>query len=54
MLGAGAIALFVIFFLGRGLRPMWERSARAEKDWPALVLPLLFVIGFVVLLLAIV
>lgn len=30
---------------------MWERSQRAEKDWGALLIPLLFVIGFVALLL---
>lgn len=51
ILGAAAIALFVILFFGRGLRPMWERSQRAEKDWGALLIPLLFVIGFVALLL---
>ncbi len=51
ILGAAAIALFVIFFFGRGLRHQWERSARAEKDWGALLLPLLFLVGFVALLL---
>lgn len=50
ILGVAAIALFVIFFFGRGLRHQWERSARAEKDWGALVVPLLFVVGFIALL----
>lgn len=54
LLGAGAIALFVIFFWGRGVKDMLERSAKAEKDWKGFLLPVAVVILFVIFLIMVV
>lgn len=50
LLGVGALVL--IFFLWPGIRQTMERSRQAEKDWPALIKPLVAVILFVLVLIA--
>ena len=54
MLLAGIIALLVIFWFRPGIKATLERSRKAPKDWPALLLPLAAVVAFVLLLLAMV
>ena len=46
----GALALLVIFWFRPGLKAIGERSRNAPKDWPAVLIPLALVIGFVWLL----
>ncbi len=48
LLGVGALVL--IFFLWPGIKQTLERSKQAEKDWPAVILPLAIVVLFVLAL----
>lgn len=46
----GALALLVIWWFRPGLQAARERSRNAKKDWPAVLIPLALVVGFVWLL----
>lgn len=48
------LVLLVIFWFRPGIKASLERSRHAEKDWPAFLIPLGFVVLFVVFLLLIV
>ena len=50
----GALALLVLLWFRPGIKQMLERSREAEKDWPAVILPLVVVVLFVILLIALV
>ena len=49
-LALGAIALLVIFWFKPGVSAALKQSEEAQKDWPALLLPIVAVILFVVFL----
>ncbi|MEW5056063.1 hypothetical protein A9Q80_07250 [Cycloclasticus sp. 46_83_sub15_T18] len=51
-LALGAVALLVIFWFKPGINAALKQSAEAEKDWPALLLPIAGVILFVIFLVA--
>lgn len=54
MLALGAVALLVIFWFRPGIRAAMEQSRNAEKkDWMSLLAPLLLVVVFVIVLIAI-
>ncbi len=53
MLLYGAIALLVIFWFRPGIKAAMERSREAEKDWPAVLVPIILVVLFVAFLVAI-
>ncbi|ORU89638.1 MAG: hypothetical protein A6F71_01305 [Cycloclasticus sp. symbiont of Poecilosclerida sp. M] len=46
----GAFCLLLIFWFRPGVKATLQRSAEAEKDWPAVLLPIAAVILFVVFL----
>lgn len=46
----GVLALLIVLFFGRGIKPMVERSKNAPKDWPGLLIPIALVVGFIVLM----
>lgn len=50
----GALVLLVLFWLGPGVKASLERSKNAEADWKAVLLPLGFVVLFVLFLIAMV
>jgi hypothetical protein len=50
----GVLALLVLLFFFPGVRRMVEQSQQAEKDWPAVLIPLALVVLFVIGLMAIV
>ena len=52
MLLYGAIALLVIFWFRPGIKAAMQRSKEAEKDWPAVLIPIAIVVLFVVFLVA--
>ncbi len=52
MLLYGAIALLVIFWFRPGIKAAMQRSREAEKDWPAVLIPIAIVVLFVVFLVA--
>jgi len=49
-LALGAVALLVIFMFRPGIKAALKQSEQAEKDWPAVLLPLLAVVLFVLFL----
>ncbi|OUR82207.1 hypothetical protein A9Q82_07650 [Cycloclasticus sp. 46_120_T64] len=51
-LALGAVALLVIFWFKPGINAALKQSEEAEKDWPALLLPIAGVILFVIFLVA--
>ena len=51
-LALGAVALLVIFWFKPGVSAALKQSEEAQKDWPALLLPIVAVILFVVFLIA--
>jgi len=51
-LALGAVALLVIFWFKPGVGAALKQSEEAQKDWPALLLPIVAVILFVVFLVA--
>lgn len=50
----GALVLLVLFWMGPGVKVSLERSKNAETDWKAVLLPLGFVVLFVLFLIAMV
>jgi hypothetical protein len=50
----GILAVGIILLFRPGIKAALERSRQAEKDWPALLLPLAAVVAFVILLIALV
>jgi hypothetical protein len=50
LLGAAAVLIFFVF--RPGVKAAMKRSAEAEKDWPAVLVPLGIVVLFVILLIA--
>lgn len=46
----GALALLVILWFRPGIKASLERSKQAEKDWPAVLIPIALVVGFVIFL----
>lgn len=50
-LALGAIALLVIFWFKPGISAALKQSEEAEKDWPAIIVPIGGVILFVIFLL---
>ncbi len=46
----GLAALLVILWFRPGIKAAMERSRNAEKDWPAVLIPLALVVLFVLLL----
>lgn len=53
-LGLLLIAAVAILWFLPGVKRMLEASEKAEKDWPAVLIPLALVVSFVVLLIALV
>lgn len=54
-LAVGAIAVAVIFFFGPGVKQAFKQSSEStSKDWMGVVVPLLLVVLFVMLLVAMV
>lgn len=49
---AGLIGLGVIFWAGPGIKTTIEQSRKAESDWVGLLVPIGFVIIFVIFLVA--
>ena len=50
----GAMVILVIFWFRPGIKASLEQSRNAEKDWGSLLLPLGFVLLFVIFLVAMV
>ena len=50
----GILALLIILWFFPGVKTLMKQSADTPRDWPAVVLPLLAVVAFVVLLISIV
>ena len=48
----GILALLIILWFFPGVKTLMKQSADTPRDWPAVVLPLLAVVAFVVLLLS--
>ena len=46
----GAFALLLLFWVMPGMKDIMERSKMADKDWGGFLLPIGFVVGFVLLL----
>ncbi len=46
----GVLALLIILWFRPGIKVSLERSKHAPKDWPAVLIPIALVIGFVVFL----
>ena len=49
----GVVAVLVILWFRPGIKAAFERSRQAEKDWPAVLIPLALVVLFVIFLIAI-
>jgi len=49
---AGVVAVLLIFWFRPGIKAAIERSRKAEKDWPGLLIPLGLVVLFVILLMS--
>ncbi len=50
----GVLALVIILWFFPGVKTLMKESSDAPRDWPAVLLPLLAVVAFVVLLISIV
>ena len=50
----GAFAIGIIVFMFPRMKAMMAESAAAPKDWPGFLVPIAVVIGFVLLLIALV
>ena len=48
------LVLFTLFGFAAGVKTMMQQSREAPKDWPAVILPILAVAGFVIFLIAVV
>ena len=47
----GVIAVLVLLWLFPGVKTMVAESPDAKQDWPAVLIPAVVVVGFVILLL---
>lgn len=54
MLLAGALVILVILWFRPGIKRSMEVSKQAPSDWGGLIVPLIFVVVFVIFLLAVV
>jgi hypothetical protein len=54
MILLGALAVLLIFWFRPGIKAALERSREAEKDWKAVLIPLVLVVLFVILLISLV
>ena len=50
----GVLALLIILWFFPGVKTMMRESQEAPKDWPAVILPLVAVVAFVIFLIAMV
>ena len=50
----GIVAVLVLFLFFPGVKRAAQQSREAEKDWPAVLLPLVLVVLFVLFLIALV
>ncbi len=50
----GLIAAGTLILFGPGVKAMIEKSKHAKKDWPAVIVPLVVVVLFVVFLISMV
>ena len=50
----GVLALLILLWFFPGVKTLMKESADTPRDWPAVLLPLLAVVAFVVLLISIV
>ena len=50
----GVLALVIILWFFPGAKTLMKESSDATRDWPAVLLPLVAVVAFVVLLISIV
>ena len=46
----GGLMLLILFWVGPGIKGALQQSQQAEKDWPAVLVPLAVVLLFVVFL----
>lgn len=46
----GVFAIIIILWFGPGVKKMLKQSQEAEKDWPAVLIPIGLVVLFVILL----
>ncbi|MEZ5581946.1 MAG: hypothetical protein R3F37_03440 [Candidatus Competibacteraceae bacterium] len=51
---AGVVAVLLILWFRPGIKAAFERSRKAEKDWPSVLIPLGLVVLFVILLMSMV
>lgn len=50
----GALAVIVVFWMKPGIKVALERSKTAQADWPGVLVPLVLVVVFVFILIAMV
>ncbi len=50
----GVFALLLIFWMKPGIKAALEKSKATQTDWPAVLIPLALVVGFVLILVAMV
>ncbi len=50
----GVVALLAVLWFWPGVKTLMQQSQEAEKDWPAVIVPLLLVVLLVLFLMAIV
>ena len=50
----GVLALLIILWFFPGVKTMMRESQEAPKDWPAVIVPLIAVVAFVIFLIAMV
>ena len=48
----GIMAAAILFLFWPGVKRSMEQSREEESDWPAVLLPLALVIGFIIVLIA--
>jgi multidrug transporter EmrE-like cation transporter len=53
-IGLGVIALIMVLLFAPGIKKAMQQSQQAEKDWKGVLLPIVVVIAFVLLLIALV
>ena len=49
----GVLALVVILWFFPGVKTMMQQSREAPKDWPAVIIPIVAVVAFVIFLIAV-
>jgi hypothetical protein len=50
----GALAIIVVFWMKPGIKAALQRSKTAQTDWPSVLVPLVLVVVFVFILIAMV